>query len=57
MDGNIIAIDATVPERRVKWVSSGEDMGYELTPPTPVVEKNGVVYAPTDKADLRLSRI
>lgn len=48
MDGNIIAIDATVPERKVKWVSSGEDMGYELTP-TPVVEKNGVVYAPTDK--------
>lgn len=48
MDGNIIAIDATVPERRVKWISSGEEMGYELTP-TPVVEKNGVVYAPTDK--------
>ncbi|MFA6863273.1 MAG: PQQ-binding-like beta-propeller repeat protein [Dysgonamonadaceae bacterium] len=23
-------------------------MGYELTP-TPVVEKNGVVYSPTDK--------
>lgn len=48
MDGNILAVDATVPERRVKWISSGEDMGYELTP-TPVVEKDGVVYAPTDK--------
>lgn len=48
MDGNILAIDATVPSRQVKWISSGEDMGYELTP-TPVVEKNGVVYAPTDK--------
>ena len=48
MDGNILAIDATVPSRQVKWISSGEDMGYELTP-TPVVEKDGVVYAPTDK--------
>ena len=48
MDGNILAIEATVPGRKVKWISSGEDMGYELTP-TPVVEKNGVVYAPTDK--------
>lgn len=48
MDGNIVAIDATVPSRQVKWISSGEDMGYELTP-TPVVEKNGIVYAPTDK--------
>ena len=48
MDGNILAIDATVNERKIKWISSGEDMGYELTP-TPVVEKNGVVYAPTDK--------
>lgn len=48
MDGKIIAIDARSPERKVKWISSGENMGYELTP-TPVVEKNGVVYAPTDK--------
>lgn len=48
MDGDILAVDATVPERKVKWISSGEDMGYELTP-TPVVEKDGVVYAPTDK--------
>ncbi|HBX19453.1 MAG TPA: metallophosphoesterase, partial [Porphyromonadaceae bacterium] len=48
MDGNILAVDASVPERKVKWISSGEDMGYELTP-TPVVEKNGIVYAPTDK--------
>lgn len=48
MDGQIIAIDATVAERKIKWISSGEDMGYELAP-TPVVEKNGVVYAPTDK--------
>ncbi|MDD4727226.1 MAG: PQQ-binding-like beta-propeller repeat protein [Dysgonamonadaceae bacterium] len=48
MDGNILAIDATMNERKIKWISSGEDMGYELTP-TPVVEKNGVVYAPTDK--------
>jgi FOG: WD40-like repeat len=48
MDGDILAIDATVPERRIKWVSSGEDMGYELTP-TSVVEKNGLVFAPTDK--------
>ena len=48
MDGKILAVDATVHERSVKWVSTGEDMGYELAP-TPVVEKNGVVYAPTDK--------
>ena len=48
MDGDIIAFDATVNERKVKWISSGEDMGYELAP-TPVVEKNNVVYAPTDK--------
>ena len=48
MDGELLAIDATVPERRISWISSGEDMGYELTP-TPVVEKNGVVFAPTDK--------
>ncbi|WP_298652192.1 PQQ-binding-like beta-propeller repeat protein, partial [uncultured Proteiniphilum sp.] len=48
MDGDILAIDATVTERKIKWISSGEDMGYELTP-TPVVEKNGIVYAPTDK--------
>lgn len=48
MDGDILAIDATVNERKIKWISSGEDMGYELAP-TPVVEKNGVVYAPTDK--------
>ena len=48
MDGKILAIDATVPERKIKWVSLGEDMGYELAP-THIVEKNGVVYAPTDK--------
>ncbi len=48
MDGKILAVDATVPERSVKWISTGEDMGYELAP-TPVVEKNGVIYAPTDK--------
>ena len=48
MDGQILAMDATVSERKINWISSGEDMGYELTP-TPVVEKNGVVYAPTDK--------
>jgi len=48
MDGALLAIDASVPVRMIKWISSGEDMGYELTP-TPVVEKNGVVFAPTDK--------
>ena len=48
MDGDLLAIDATVSERKVKWISSGENMGYELAP-TPVVEKNGVVFAPTDK--------
>ena len=48
MDGELLAIDTSVPERRIRWISSGEDMGYELTP-TPVVEKNGVVFAPTDK--------
>jgi outer membrane protein assembly factor BamB/predicted phosphodiesterase len=48
MDGKVLAIDATVPDRKVKWISSGEDMGYELAP-TPVVEQSGVVYAPTDK--------
>ena len=44
----IIAIDATKPEREIKWISSGEDMGYELAP-SAVVEKNGIVYSPTDK--------
>lgn len=48
MDGKILALDATRPARAIKWVSSGEDMGYELAP-TAVMEKNGVVYAPTDK--------
>ncbi|MDR1516725.1 MAG: PQQ-binding-like beta-propeller repeat protein [Dysgonamonadaceae bacterium] len=48
MDGKILAVDATVPVRKIKWLSSGEDMGYELTP-TALAEKNGVVYAPTDK--------
>jgi len=48
MDGDLLAIDATVPGRKIKWISSGEDMGYELAP-TPVVEKNGVIFAPTDK--------
>jgi len=48
MDGKIIAIDVTIPERKIKWITTGEDMGYELTP-TAVVEKNGVLFAPTDK--------
>ena len=48
MDGKLLAIDASVAERRIQWISSGEEMGYELTP-TPVVEKNGIVFAPTDK--------
>ena len=48
MDGQILAIDATVSERKIKWISSDEDMGYELAP-TPLVEKNGIIYAPTDK--------
>lgn len=51
MDGQIIAIDATLPERKIKWISSGEDMGYELAP-TPLVEKNGVIYSPTDKGNI-----
>lgn len=48
MDGQILAIDATKIDRQIKWISTGEDMGYELAP-TAVVEKNGVVFAPTDK--------
>lgn len=48
MEGKIIALDATVPFRNVNWISSGENMGYELAP-TAVVEKKGVVLAPTDK--------
>ena len=56
MDGNILAFDATLPERKVRWVSSGADMGYELAP-TPVVEKNGVVYAPTDKGVIYAYRV
>lgn len=48
MDGKILAIDATTEVRKIKWTSSGEDMGYELAP-TPVVEKNGIIYAATDK--------
>jgi outer membrane protein assembly factor BamB/predicted phosphohydrolase len=48
MDGSLIAIDATVPERKIRWISQGENMGYELAP-TPVVEHNGIVLAPTDK--------
>lgn len=48
MDGRILAIDATLPSRQVKWISTGEQMGYELTP-TPLVEKNGVLFVPTDK--------
>ncbi len=51
MDGDIVAIDATLPERKIKWISSGGDMGYELAP-TALVEKNGVVYAPTDKGNI-----
>ena len=51
MDGVIVAYDATVAEIRVKWVSSGEDMGYELAP-TALIEKDGVVYAPTDKGNI-----
>lgn len=48
MEGKILAFDASASERILKWISSGENMGYELAP-TPVVEKNGIVYAPTDK--------
>lgn len=48
MDGSLIAFDATVPERKIRWISQGENMGYELAP-TPVVEHNGIVLAPTDK--------
>lgn len=51
MDGDIVAFDATVAERKIKWVSSGEDMGYELAP-TALAEKDGVIYAPTDKGDI-----
>ena len=51
MDGEIVAFDATVAERKIKWVSSGENMGYELAP-TALVEKDGVVYAPTDKGNI-----
>jgi outer membrane protein assembly factor BamB len=51
MDGEIVAFDTTVPERKIKWVSSGENMGYELAP-TALVEKNGVIYAPTDKGNI-----
>ena len=51
MDGEIVAFDATVTERSIRWVSSGEDMGYELAP-TPLVEKDGIVYAPTDKGNI-----
>lgn len=48
MDGDIIAVDATKNERKLRWISSGQDMGYELAP-TAVVEKDGVIYSPTDK--------
>lgn len=48
MDGALLAIDATTPERKIRWISQGETMGYELAP-TPVVEHNNVVLAPTDK--------
>ncbi|MDD4777299.1 MAG: PQQ-binding-like beta-propeller repeat protein [Fermentimonas sp.] len=51
MDGEIVAFDATFAERSIRWVSSGEDMGYELAP-TPLVEKDGIVYAPTDKGNI-----
>ena len=51
MDGQLLAIDAAT-ERAIKWVSSGEDMGYELAP-TAVVEKQDRV-APTDKAISRI---
>ncbi len=51
MDGDILAVDAKSSDRVVKWISSGENMGYELAP-TPVVEKDGVVYAPTDKGNI-----
>lgn len=51
MDGDVIAFDATISERKIKWISSGEDMGYELAP-TALVEKNGVVYSPTDKGNI-----
>jgi outer membrane protein assembly factor BamB/predicted phosphodiesterase len=48
MDGTLLAIDATTPERKIRWISQGETMGYELAP-TPVVEFNNTVLAPTDK--------
>ncbi|PLB86033.1 metallophosphoesterase [Dysgonamonadaceae bacterium] len=48
MEGKIIALDATVPLRSVNWISSGENMGYELAP-TSLVEKKGLVLVPTDK--------
>ena len=51
MDGDIVAFDATVAERKIKWISSGKDMGYELAP-TALVEKDGVIYAPTDKGNI-----
>ncbi len=48
MDGTLVAIDATTPERKIRWISQGETMGYELAP-TPVVEISNTVLAPTDK--------
>ena len=48
MEGKIIALDATVPFRNVGWISSGENMGYELAP-TSLVEKKGLVLVATDK--------
>ncbi|MBF6597870.1 MAG: PQQ-binding-like beta-propeller repeat protein [Fermentimonas sp.] len=51
MDGEIVAFDATVPVKKIKWVSSGENMGYELAP-SALVEKDGVIYAPTDKGNI-----
>jgi outer membrane protein assembly factor BamB len=41
MEGKIIALDATVPFRNVSWISSGENMGYELAP-TSLVEKKRI---------------
>lgn len=48
MDGTVVAVDVTQSEYTQKWISSGENMGYEISP-IPAVEHNGIVYAPTDK--------
>lgn len=42
MQGNILAFDATVPERKLIWQSPVQ-LGYEICP-TPITEKDGVVF-------------